>query len=697
MVERVLEIEIDDGTMKTPAKDTLEYTLKTGATEEDSEVEFSTELPDSISIDGLDVNQLSVSTERQLVNILGSGFKDAKITNVYLESKGGKSNCKIKETTDKAITFQVSPSVSEGIYSVFVTIDGKKYKVDRLTIGDVSTDEVIFGAYYFTADNITYSDKKTVLSGNVVLNDYLYFTGDVVLEGDLNKDSSVSLYTSSAAYVHHNVAQYSAFDRILLGTNQKTRAFDYLKVNIYDDGTNYNNYEEYEVETPWESKIGVVDLGIVSLEDNLIYLYPDRVQVTSSLGVLKDNTITDLLTNGVEFFQMEEDEFYFKGEIEATSRLMKEGPFAYFNMEVEAGFNDDDQSKAVNIADFLTIEGKLGVKLMFDTYNRECAIGFEIEEEGPSKDLASGTKVSNKGNLGFELSILGKGEGDQRRFGDKYLNLSVALPLEVTFSVYGVPVTIKDLKASLENYNITKAINNLTSGQGFTDGIKQYLTNKEGADLKVSGAIALVSTTALPEGAEKLVKEWLGDDVDLIAAEDVYGSVGIDYPHWGAGATLKLLGCVELAYIEMEMGAISYPNYVAELLNTKNGEKHYGFTFLGRKGIQFDWDAVGANVTGQASGTVTLDDFLVASYVSGNVGAKTKINLFGTSLDLEGNAYAEAYAGVWVNDDKEWHLAATIVAGVDGKAEVGVFGINILDKEIHEQYFILDEDVVLND
>ena len=46
-----------------------------------------------------------------------------------------------------------------------------------------------------------------------------------------------------SAYVHHNVAQYSAFDRILLGTNQKTRAFDYLKVNIYDDGTNYNNYE----------------------------------------------------------------------------------------------------------------------------------------------------------------------------------------------------------------------------------------------------------------------------------------------------------------------------------------------------------------------------------------------------------------------------------------------------------------------
>ena len=260
-----------------------------------------------------------------------------------------------------------------------------------------------------------------------------------------------------------------------------------------------------------------------------------------------------------------------------------------------------------------------------------------------------------------------------------------------------MPVTVKDLKASLENYNITQAINNLVSGQGFTEGIKQYLTNKEGADLKVSGTVALVSTAALPEAAEQTIKKWLGDDIDLIAAEDVYGSVGINYPHIAAGAKVTMLGCVELASIDMEMGAIAYPNYVAELLNTKDGEKHYGFTFLGKKGLQFDWDAVGANVTGAVSGTVLLDDFLVASYVSGNVGAKTKINLFGTSLDVEGNAYAEAYAGVWVNDDDEWHLAATIVAGVDGKAEVGIFGINILDKEIHEKYFILDEDVVLND
>lgn len=699
LVDRVLEIEIDDGTMKTPARDTLEYTLKDGATEEDSEVEFSTELPKKITVDGLDTNKLSLSTEAQFVKILGSGFKDAKITNIYLESKSGKSNCKIKEITDGEITFQVAPSVSEGVYSVFVTIDGKKYKVGRLTIGTSDSNVVIFGAYYFKADNVTYYDGGVKLSGNVVLNDYLYFGGDVTLEGNLDRDSSVSMQTAYPAYVHHDTANYSAFDKILLSPRTKTKAFDYLRVTIYDDGTSYNDYENYEVELPWESKVGIVDLGIVSVEDNLIYLYPDRVQLKSSVGILKDNTITELLTNGIEFFQMEEDEFYFKGEIEATSRLMKEGPFAYFNMEVEAGYNDDDQSKAVKIADFFTIEGHLGVKFMFDTYNRECAIGFEIEEEGPSKDLESGTKVSNKGNLGFELSIVGQGEGDERRKGDKFLNISIALPLEVTFNVYGVPVTIKNLEASLENYNITEAIKNLSSNDGFSAGLKQYVTNKKGADLKVQGSVALVSTSALPDGAQKVVKKWLGEDVDLISADEVSGSVGINYPHLAAGATVNLLGCVKLAEMEVEMGAISYPDYVAELINSKDGETHYGFRFLGKTGVEFDWDAIGANVTGTTSATITLDEFLVSGYVAANVGAKTKFDLFGTSLDLEGNAYAEACAAVWVEDawKGEWHLSAIIVAGVEGTASLKVFGFNVLDEKVDVEYEILNGDVVIYD
>ncbi|MEE0919746.1 MAG: hypothetical protein U0L56_06940, partial [Lachnospiraceae bacterium] len=215
--------------------------------------------------------------------------------------------------------------------------------------------------------------------------------------------------------------------------------------------------------------------------------------------------------------------------------------------------------------------------------------------------------------------------------------------------------------------------------------------DKEGADLKVSGAVGLVSTAALPEAAEQTIKKWLGDDIDLIAAEDVFGSVGINYPHIAAGAKVTLLGCVELASIDMELGAISYPNYVAELLNTKNGEKHYGFTFLGSKGVKFDWDAVGENITGAVSGTVLLDKFLCASYVSGNIGTKRKVKIFGNSYEMEGNVYAESYAGVWVEDDK-WHLAATIVAGADGKYNLELFGFNILDEEIHEKIYILERE-----
>lgn len=683
---RLLEIKVDDGNMKIPASDSKEYTLAGDATEEKNEAQFDTKLPEGVKIKGLDVTKIDKSTEKQLIKILGSGFEGAKVTNVYLQSTNGQSNCKIKEVKDGHITFQVAPSVAENTYSVFVTMDGKKYKAGTLVIGNPNVNEVVFGAYHFTATNIKQSDNKTVLSGNVVLNDYLYFDGDVTLVGNVGKDSTVKLETSKPAYVHHDTASYSTLDKIILLNKAQTKAFDNISVSIYDDGQHYNNYESYKVEAPWSSKVGTIDLGIVSVEDNMIYLYPDRVEIKSSVGVLKDNTITDLLTNGVDFFKLDDGDLYFKGEIEGKSRLMKMGPFAYFNLDMEAGV----EGKKLSIANMLSIEGKVKAKVMFDTYNREFELGLTLTEEGDSKVGNSKTDIANKGDAGITLSV--KGEGNDRRNSDKFFNIEVALPLEVTFNVYGVPVTVSDLKASLENYNITQAINNLTSGNGFSSGIKQYLTNKEGADLKVSGSVALVSTDALPKKVSSVVEKWLGTDVSLISADDVYGSVGINYPHIGAGATVNLLGCVELAKIDMELGAIGYADYITEILNNKDGGKHYGFTFTSSQGIKFDWDAVGANVTGNASSTVTVDDFLVSSYVSGVVGAKTKVNLFGTSFELDGEAKTEAYAAVWVDKNSDWNVSATIVASVDGTTSLNILGANILEEEIHEKCYILDEE-----
>ena len=683
---RLLEIKVNDGKMNTPANDSKEYTIQGEDIEENTEVKFDTKLPKDVKIKGLNVTHIEKTSEKQLVQILGSGFADVKVTNVYLQSTKGQSNCKIKEVSDGAITFQVTPSVAEETYSVFVTIDGKKYKVGRLVIGNTSAGEVVFGAYRFKASIIKKSGDKTILSGNVVLNDYLYFDGDVTLVGNIDTDSAITFETKKPAYVHHDIQSYSAFDKILFLNRSKTKAFDSLSVKIYDDGQHYNDYENYKVEAPWISNIGVIDLGIISVEDNMIYLYPDRVEISSSVGALKDNTITDLLTNGVDFFKIPDGMPYLKGELEAKSRLMKEGPFAYFNFDMEAGV----EGKKLSIAKMFSIEGKISAKVMFDTYNREFELGLTISEEGPSKVVGSSTEVKNKGDAGITVSV--KGEGDNRRTSDKFFNIEVALPLEVTFNVYGVPVTVSKLKASLENYNITKAINNLTSGQGFGSSIKQYLTNKEGADLKVSGSVELVSTSALPKKVSKQIEKWLGNDVSLISADDIYGSVGINYPHIGAGATVNFLGCVELAKIDMELGAISYPDYITEILNNKNGGKHYGFTFASSRGVKFDWDAVGGNVTGNLSGTVTVDNFLVSAYVSGIVGANRKVNIFGTSFKLDGEAKTEAYSAVWVDDNSNWNVSATIVASVDGTTSLTIFGFDILEKEVHEKCYILDKE-----
>lgn len=688
LVSRYLYIEVNDDENTVTPKDLKNYSLA-GEEEDDDDtnVEFDTVLPEGVTIKGIDVNQLEKKNTAQTINILGSGFEKVKITDVYLESRDGSSHCKIKSIADDKITFQVAPSVKEGTYSVFATINNKKYKVDKLIIGNANPGEITFGAYTFNADNIVKNDNSTVLKGNVRLNDYLYFAGDVELKGNVDKDVSVTLSTGSYADVRHNVSEYSLIDSILLPAAASTRAFDRIEVVIYDDGKNYNNYEEYKTDVPWESEIGTLDLGIVSLEDNQIRIYPDRVSVKSSIGVLKDNTITDLLTNGVDFFKVDDLPAYIKGEIEAEARLMKEGPFTYFNMDISAEANSNTGLKLV---DYITLEAKAGAKLMFDTYNREIGMGLSFstkqEDKHNSSDKSPYTLCT--GDAGIEFSI--KGDENDRRYGDRYLNMSLALPLSINFYVEGIPVTITDLKAELSDYNINEALKNIASGRAFSKAIKSYLSSKDGAKLKVSGAIELISTNALPENVASKINKWLGDDVSLVSLDDLYGEAGINYPYLGAGATLNVLGCIQIAEMEMKLGAISYRDYVSDLLNASDGRDHYGFSFLSKQGVNFDWDLVGTDVGGEVSANVTVDRFLIAAYAKAKVAANAKISLFGTKIDVEGEAKAEACAGVW--KDGKWKAHVTVVASVDGKGSLKFYKLNIAEKEVHEKATIIDEE-----
>lgn len=495
---RKYEIEVLDDTSATHPRDSKEYSLNGEVEEDDTDVDFDTVLPDGVTISGLDINQIDKLDTAQIINILGAGFDNVNVQGVYLSSTEGESNCKIKGTEDGKITFQVAPSVKEGTYSVFVKMNDTKYKVDKLVVGSSNPGEIVFGAYHFKADNIQAETDKVILSGNVSLNDYLYFSGNVELYGDIDKAPSIELYSYSSAYVRHDTANYSMFDKIILPKTTSTKAFDTIKVEIFDDANHYNDYEEYETALPWEGEIASLNLGIVSFEDNQTRIYPNRVQIHSGIGVLKDNTITDLMTNGIEFFQMPDGMPYIKGELDSDSRLMKEGPFTYFNMDIEAGINDEENKCGIEIVDYISVEAHAGFKLMYDTYKREFLLGVSFDMDNDSEDGSSSsnqTETKCAGTAGIEISITGE-EGNER-YGNKYLNIDLALPLEITFYVEGVPVTLTDITASLSDYNITEALNNLISGKAFKNSIRSYLANKDGANLKVSGAVELVSTAAL--------------------------------------------------------------------------------------------------------------------------------------------------------------------------------------------------------
>lgn len=683
---RLYSIDVLDDKATVPARDSRTYYLTDGE-QEITEDTVSNVLPEDVRIDGLSVNRINKSDTVQMVDILGKGFSNYSNFAVTLESKDGSTvHCKVKDTDDGKITFQVAPGVEEGNYSVYLSIQGNRYKVDRLVIGADTPNEIVFGAYTFKANTIDSTAERTILRGSVSMNDYLYFNGEVELRGNVNRDSSVILYTNYPAYVHHDVNNYDMVDRLLLPTNTSTMAFDDIEVELHDDVAHYNDYANYETSMPLESELATLKLGFVSFEGNHMRIYPDRVQIHSGIGWLKDNQITDFLMNGVEFFKVENGMPYARFEIEAESNLRKEGPFALFDATVEAGVGDDDDEFGLEIMDYVSIEAHAKVHVKVDTYNREFALGFEFDTKNSLADGEREKGVMTNGTAGLEVSL--HGDEDNPRYSDRYLDISVALPLELTFYIEGIPLTITDMKAELTNFNISGFLRSISSVSGLADSLKGYLTNKEGADLKVQGNVELLSTAALPDGLQETVKKWFGDDVSLVALEDVYGSVGIGYPHIAAGADATLLGAINLAHMELELGAIQYPDFVQAMVN--DTEKHYGVRLLMKKGPNFDWDVVGAGLTGTAHVFFMVDTLRAGISVKAEGNISGDVNIWGFKLKAEAGASASASFSVWY--DRRIRARVCIECAAEASADIKLFGFNIIDRSVHVEETLIDEE-----
>ena len=83
----------------------------------------------------------------------------------------------------------VVDNVQMGTYTVVARIDNQVFSFeDAITVVKSDGEQTLkFGAYRFDAAMISYNGDECLLRGNVVMNDYINFNGDVILRETLNR------------------------------------------------------------------------------------------------------------------------------------------------------------------------------------------------------------------------------------------------------------------------------------------------------------------------------------------------------------------------------------------------------------------------------------------------------------------------------------------------------------------------------
>lgn len=468
--------------------------------------------------DGISVSRLGISTvikgsdDTAEFTVLGSGFDRAESISVALSGSKQYQNLSCSVSNDKKLTVQLPANTAYDTYDVTVTINGTPYTLSGLSVlkpGSSST--VVFGDYIFSAMSVIQDGNTTTLKGNVIMNGYLHFNGDVTLDGSLD-GNVISLSESSGSYIAYNAALPG-----LLGLfYDNTLSVPAISsVSLYSDGDKYSKYYVY----------GKSYYGPLEIYDPYIELHPDFVQMTLC------NLSFDfpLLNNVLE---------YAESPIKATGEeksviLSKDTPGIVYKLS-----SDTNLGKSLHLGPAeLSLSG---VELAIDTIKNDYSAGLTVGMDGvPVFADTDGVDFS------FKIGIA----------GGKFDSLDLGADIDVSL-VKVPPVALADFHAGVEGLS--------GSEQNASFGKKLL-----GAVWYGQCDVNFFKLNEIIPGLDTLLGDFL--DIAILSLDDTKLSLRLSNFNLSLDTTAKLLEAVELGKAEIDIGSYSYKNYLLGIDSDVNG------------------------------------------------------------------------------------------------------------------------------
>ncbi len=587
--ERRLEITMD-GELGSASK--TYYLVDKIYTDEGSE-SYDAYVPQDaeLTVHGLSAKFMYKSSEDQTILLRGSGFDEGDPITVRLL---GNVNYPLTTKFIDANTYEVViPSIiGTGSYDLDVAVRGENFVLeDEFSVAIQTTKKQFpFGSYNFTALSSYVNERgETVLSGNVTLNGWLHFKGDVTIDPGYEGSGRAWITDNSGSYIEYSTAASMGLAKKLAEEGMPIPLLPLGKFSVCSDLYTPGEYEDFPT-YPVSAHIAL-DMDLFEVETGEVTLYPDMIRITA-LDFDYGFSLKDQLLRGLKMTDF---------EVEVTADIMLTATQVGFVGSAKYSSNDNAPGFTF-ISLPLTIEGaEVKIDTLENTLNLEGTVKFKALGKS-SGGLTLGVGVKN-----FKLDSI------------KLQALGSNLPIITT----PIPISMSNFGFALENLS-TKAPD---------DGMLEWLLTRKISFL-FSVDVASLNTYA-PDIAKLIDDE---ESVALAKLDNCNLSLELAEFRLSFDADIVFCNIIDVGKCSVKLGKFDYTNALIGYYN----ETQYGLQIAVTRNL-IDWDT--DNLTMKLTGTteLTLGYPYTGLWFNGSADFDVKYWIFKTGFDVSGDALIGCY------------------------------------------------------
>lgn len=539
---RTLEVLIPENNLR----DVKTYSLPGGSDENGLAV------TQGLSISGINPRYMYKGIQDASIKLKGTGFEEKSEITVKLNGNIDYT-IEAKYVDSETYSLTVPASVAVGTYDVEISIGGKNkvLKNGFSVIVEGTEKRTVFGPYVFTSTERIEDYGETVLRGNVTMNGWLHFKGDVSLRGDIEAGGSIFVTDNSGSYVEFDEATATGIAKFLAS---KGIALDIPRLGsftLYNDELHRYDYDNFLVD---DIRPGILKIAkLVMFDSPTVRLYPDSINLNFKTGTTMFPYQEQILSAGFDAEML--FKFTFDGSASITDKKVG------LILDTSVGHKkDSDCTNPISLfGSPAKFGGELEVKIntIKNEYSIDAMVNFDFFSNGSGIGCAvewKGSLIPNSAKLKLELA--------------KGIKLPTTFPLELNKFAFQV----SEIDTAIKERNFTK--------------------------LKFTGSMDITSCK-IKDYIPGLGK-FLGD-MALLEMPETTASLCVNPFEIELKAQLKVLSEIKIAEAEVHGGNFDYSNPLLAI----NGEKVKGFMASFKQGIM--WDSSDGRIKLELSGKDELD------------------------------------------------------------------------------------------